>query len=233
MTHRLTTHSWSAAAAAGTSLIHVNGRWVRLDTQQLRATLKRLHKQRAETGEMSAAALIRLAAESTADPSSLEVRGEGWIEQLLDGLPDERLSEVDEPPEFVGALRHYQRRGLSWMQFLGRIGLGGCLADDMGLGKTATTLAHLATRPGPHLVVCPLSVVHNWYAEAARFTPHLQVEIHHGTDRAAAASKQPSSSRRPTLLSPPMAYSAGTSTPWPKCNGELWCLMKPRRSRTI
>jgi SNF2 family DNA or RNA helicase len=172
------------AAAAGTSLIHVNGRWVHLDTQQLRATLKRLHKQRAETGEMSAAALIRLAAESTADSSSLDVRGEGWIEQLLSGLPDERLIEVHEPAEFVGALRHYQRRGLSWMQFLGRIGLGGCLADDMGLGKTATTLAHLATRVGPHLVVCPLSVVHNWYAEAARFTPHLQVEIHHGTDRA-------------------------------------------------
>ena len=70
------------------------------------------------------------------------------------------------------------------MGFLARIGLGGCLADDMGLGKTATTLAHLATRPGPHLVVCPLSVVHNWYSEAARFTPHMQVAIHHGGERA-------------------------------------------------
>ena len=52
------------------------------------------------------------------------------------------------------------------MQFLARLGLGGCLADDMGLGKTATTLAHLVERPGPHLVVCPLSVVHNWEAES-------------------------------------------------------------------
>ena len=172
------------AAAAGSSLIHVNGRWVRLDTQQLRATLKRLHKQRLESSEVTAAALLKLAAESSATDSSFDVKGEGWIEQLLSGLPDEQLSEVHEPPEFVGELRHYQRRGLSWMHFLGRLGLGGCLADDMGLGKTATTLAHLSTRPGPHLVVCPLSVVHNWYAEAARFTPHLQVEIHHGTDRA-------------------------------------------------
>ena len=65
----------------------------------------------------------------------------------------------------------YQRRGLSWLRFLQRLGLGGCLADDMGLGKTATTLAHLMDRPGPHLVVCPLSVVHNWEAEAARFAP--------------------------------------------------------------
>ncbi len=91
---------------------------------------------------------------------------------------------MHEPEDFVGELRHYQRRGLSWMGFLGRLGLGGCLADDMGLGKTATTLAHLSTRPGPHLVICPLSVVHNWYAESERFTPQLQVSIHHGNERA-------------------------------------------------
>ena len=69
------------------------------------------------------------------------------------------------------------------MQFLARLGLGGCLADDMGLGKTATTLAHLVERPGPHLVVCPLSVVHNWEAEARRFTPSLRVVVHHGAER--------------------------------------------------
>jgi SNF2 family DNA or RNA helicase len=72
---------------------------------------------------------------------------------------------------------------LSWLQFLAKLGLGGCLADDMGLGKTATTLAHLLERPGPHLVVCPLSVVRNWSQEAARFTPKLDVTIHHGANR--------------------------------------------------
>ncbi|MGA1076294.1 MAG: DEAD/DEAH box helicase, partial [Ilumatobacteraceae bacterium] len=77
----------------------------------------------------------------------------------------------------------YQRRGLAWLQFLARVGLGGCLADDMGLGKTATTLAHLVERPGPHLVVCPLSVVHNWEAECRRFTPSRSVVVHHGTER--------------------------------------------------
>ncbi len=69
------------------------------------------------------------------------------------------------------------------MQFLARVGLGGCLADDMGLGKTATTLAHLVERPGPHLVVCPLSVVHNWEAESHRFTPGQTVVVHHGAGR--------------------------------------------------
>src|SRR5690606_39262139 len=66
-----------------------------------------------------------------------------WVAALLAGLPDVRLEEAPEPPGFHGELRHYQRRGLAWMQFLTSVGLGGCLADDMGLGKTATTLAHL------------------------------------------------------------------------------------------
>jgi non-specific serine/threonine protein kinase len=56
----------------------------------------------------------------------------------------------------------------------------------MGLGKTPTTLAHLAGREGPHLVVCPLSVVHNWEAEAARFVPLSRVVVHHGAGRAGA-----------------------------------------------
>ncbi|MFK7918986.1 MAG: DEAD/DEAH box helicase [Ilumatobacter sp.] len=106
-----------------------------------------------------------------------------WVRSLLQGLPDEQLEEVQESSEFVGELRHYQRRGLAWMQFLSRLGLGGCLADDMGLGKTATTLAHLVERPGPHLVVCPLSVVRNWRSESQRFTPKLDVTVHHGAQR--------------------------------------------------
>jgi SNF2 family DNA or RNA helicase len=106
-----------------------------------------------------------------------------WVRSILAGLPDDRLEEVEESADFTGELRHYQRRGLAWMQFLARLGLGGCLADDMGLGKTATTLAHLVERPGPHLVVCPLSVVRNWRTEAERFTPKLDIRIHHGSSR--------------------------------------------------
>ena len=53
------------------------------------------------------------------------------------------------PAGFVGTLRPYQERGLSWLHFLARLGLGGVLADDMGLGKTAQTLSLLlAERAG-------------------------------------------------------------------------------------
>jgi SNF2 family DNA or RNA helicase len=59
----------------------------------------------------------------------------------------------------------------------------------MGLGKTPTVLAHLLARRGdqPSLVICPPAVLGNWAREAARFTPSLQVAMHHGATRADAA----------------------------------------------
>ena len=189
--------------ATGATLLHIGHRWVHIDAEAIRRAQRRMTGLRSGSSTVGAAALLELAARAAAtdvtgdlgtdglgvDLDSIErvpvelTTDHGWTEQLLRGLTDERLSETPEPAGFIGTLRHYQRRGLSWLQFLADIGLGGCLADDMGLGKTATTLAHLVTRPGPHLIVCPLSVVHNWQVEAARFTPKLTSVIHHGSGR--------------------------------------------------
>ncbi len=91
------------------------------------------------------------------------------------------------PAGFVGELRSYQAEALAWLGFLGKAGLGGCLALDMGLGKTPTMLADLlaGAGSGPSLVIAPPAVVGNWTAEAARFTPDLRVVVHHGANRAA------------------------------------------------
>ncbi|MGE0509534.1 MAG: SNF2-related protein [Acidimicrobiia bacterium] len=165
------------------------------------ATLLRLAAEAAEAAASAASGASRASRASRAAGASgasdgggragdgpvssadLDIVGDGWLDDLLAGLPDDRLAEGVEPPGFSGSLRHYQRRGLGWLQFLERLGLGGCLADDMGLGKTPTTLAHLVGRPGPHLVLCPLSVVRNWQAEAARFAPGMRCLVHHGNDR--------------------------------------------------
>jgi SNF2 family DNA or RNA helicase len=160
---------------------------VRIDPAALRKARRRLDEHRRDHEVVDAITLLRLAAEADTDLAVTEsVDGPahgGWAGDLLSGLPDDALREECEPATFHGTLRPYQRRGLSWLRFLARLGLGGCLADDMGLGKTATTLAHLLERPGPHLVVCPLSVVHNWATEAARFAPSMRVLVHHGSDR--------------------------------------------------
>ena len=100
------------------------------------------------------------------------------------GLPPVAL-----PTLFSGTLRPYQHTGLAWMQLLREVGLGGILADDMGLGKTVQTLAHLAVEKAegrmdrPSLIVCPTSVLPNWLAEVAAFTPGLAVLALHGAAR--------------------------------------------------
>ena len=183
------------AAEQGANLIQVGGRWVQIDRAEARRALANLAEHREEHSEMSALQLLALAAElqreleaaglaTDAAGAQTAIEATGWAHELLAGLPDEALADGEVPVGFTATLRPYQLRGLGWLQFLHRLGLGGCLADDMGLGKTPTTLAHLAGLPGPHLVVCPLSVVRNWEAETARFAPLMRVMVHHGTGRA-------------------------------------------------
>jgi len=182
------------AAEDGANLIDIGGRWVQIDRAEAKRALANLQQHRAEHGEMTALQLLTLAAELQRELEAAGMHEEalatdlvqatGWAGELLEGLPDEALTEGVVPAGFTATLRPYQMRGLGWLQFLHRLGLGGCLADDMGLGKTPTTLAHIAGLPGPHLVVCPLSVVRNWESEAARFVPMMRVMVHHGTGRA-------------------------------------------------
>jgi len=99
----------------------------------------------------------------------------------------EGVRAVEPPAGFIGELRHYQKEGLGWMEFLREFGFGGCLADDMGLGKTVQVLAGLQDRKerkcGPSLVVVPRSLIFNWKAEAAKFAPTLRVLDHTGATR--------------------------------------------------
>ncbi|MFM7684378.1 MAG: DEAD/DEAH box helicase [Actinomycetota bacterium] len=186
-------HVLQRAAEDGATLIQAGGRWVQVDRAEARRALQALEQHRAQHSEMSALELLALAAELereleaagvTPDDTPPAFQGSGWVADLLAGMPDTGIHEGVVPEGFTATLRPYQLRGLGWLQFLRRLGLGGCLADDMGLGKTPTTLAHLAGLPGPHLVVCPLSVVRNWQSEAARFVPGMRVVAHHGSGRA-------------------------------------------------
>ncbi|WP_231915753.1 SNF2-related protein, partial [Rhodococcus sp. EPR-134] len=81
-------------------------------------------------------------------------------------------------------LRPYQMQGVAWLTALSGSG-GGILADEMGLGKTLQAISMIAIRAGdgPHLVVCPTSVIGNWRREIERFAPHLPLHVHHGAAR--------------------------------------------------
>jgi superfamily II DNA or RNA helicase len=123
-----------------------------------------------------------------------EVSFDDVFEQARRRILDVKIVPESPDESFRGALRPYQREGLGWFSFLRGLGFGGCLADDMGLGKTIQVLALLDQRRRtadeehrPSLVVAPRSVVFNWKAEAARFTPELRLLDHSTPDRVRAS----------------------------------------------
>ncbi|HET6233083.1 MAG TPA: DEAD/DEAH box helicase [Longimicrobiaceae bacterium] len=190
----LTAEEFRALAAMKVPLVRVRGAWVELKPGEVEAALRMFDRGRG--GEMTAAEVLRLAmgADAPAELPLESVEAEGWLGELLSADGDAKVKDVPAPPGFTGKLRPYQRRGLSWMSFLDRLGLGACLADDMGLGKTVQLLALLLSEraeaegsaPPPTLLVCPMSLLANWQREASRFAPGLRVHVHHGADRASA-----------------------------------------------
>ncbi|KZT38405.1 hypothetical protein SISSUDRAFT_1021506 [Sistotremastrum suecicum HHB10207 ss-3] len=112
-------------------------------------------------------------------------------------IPDENEEERKafvQPEEITGAqLRGYQLEGVAWMAGLWSNGLNGILADEMGLGikqtiQTIAFIAHLRSQgvSKPNLIVCPLSVLHNWGDEFAKFAPTIPVCLYHGSPEARA-----------------------------------------------
>ena len=97
--------------------------------------------------------------------------------------------------DLENVLRPYQKAGVAWLHFLRGHGFGGILADEMGLGKTLQALACLRAVAGrehkPSLIVCPTSLVYNWAAESARFTPELKVLEIQGPRRQGQFAKIP------------------------------------------
>jgi len=170
-----------------------------LPTEQLSKLLEVLielyHGERAaslrlEFQALEAASLARL--EETvgkhfgclARTGAREIRERG---QALAALREEKAAEC--PVWVTATLRPYQAEGLSWLQRLRVLGVGGVLADDMGLGKTLQTIALLAGEKQagrldrPSLGVMPTSLIGNWQREIAKFAPSLRVTALHGPKR--------------------------------------------------
>ncbi|OGI28601.1 MAG: hypothetical protein A2287_05960 [Candidatus Melainabacteria bacterium RIFOXYA12_FULL_32_12] len=100
-----------------------------------------------------------------------------------------KIDEITIPIGLKGTLRPYQERGFKWLYSNTMRGFGSCIADDMGLGKTIQVISLILKLKEddklnkPALVICPTTLVGNWYKECARFAPSLKVHIYHGTER--------------------------------------------------
>ncbi len=184
--------------ALETPLVEINGQWVEIRPQDIRAA-REFFKKRQEPITLTVEDALRMGTGDSQVLDKLPVvnfTASGVLQDLITTLTqgNQTLPPLAVPPDFTGTLRPYQERGVSWLAFLEQWGLGACLADDMGLGKTVQLIAfllhlrHQGHLSGPTLLVCPTSVLGNWEREVRRFAPSLGVLLHHGDGRAKGAA---------------------------------------------
>lgn len=179
------------------ALVQLRGQWVMADAERIGALLRCWKDARElERGEgVSLVQGLRLLAGISADGHALSAADVHYtaadsLRQSLAQLTTEAAELLPLPPSLKGILRPYQHEGVGYMWRATRMGMGVCLADDMGLGKTLQMLALLSlwkdegilgTAQGalPALLVLPATLLGNWQAEAARFTPWLAVGVLH------------------------------------------------------
>ncbi|MCX6904425.1 MAG: DEAD/DEAH box helicase, partial [Verrucomicrobia bacterium] len=196
---------WQALLNAAEGLALVRGKWVEVNPEKLQQALahwKKVEKMARRDGLTFFEGMRLMAGFQSGEtetepglPAGAErewagVQAGSWLEEVLAELRDPARIPVPEAiPGLQAQLRPYQAVGVTWLWFLARLGLGGCLADDMGLGKTIQVLALLlkrksetgAERP-PSLLVVPASLLGNWRAEIGRFTPLLTFAILHPSE---------------------------------------------------
>ena len=192
---QLSSDQFQAILQANRPLVRFNDSWIQVDPDAASRAIQFINEH--GRGTMTLADALRAAHATTRSDTGLEISGltgTGWIGQFLEQSPSMHLAELQQPTGFLGQLRPYQLRGLQWLAFLHRLGIGACLADDMGLGKTIQFIALLlyerqvaAERnlapPGPSILFAPTSVLGNWQQEVARFAPSLKLLVHHGVQR--------------------------------------------------
>ncbi|MEO1133594.1 MAG: DEAD/DEAH box helicase, partial [Cyanobacteria bacterium J06639_1] len=184
---------WEQLLANQTPLVMFRGQWVELDPAKMKEMLD-FWRSRPEDLKLSLLDAVKLDSQQDGD-IELDLSRDRALSDLMAQLRDpSQLEVLPNPDRLNGTLREYQRRGLSWLAYLERLGLNGCLADDMGLGKTIQVIARLvqerddagdrdATKLPPTLLIVPTSVVGNWRHEIEKFAPQLSASIHHGGDR--------------------------------------------------
>lgn len=178
---------WTRLVESKTSLVMHRGQWLALDRERMVDILEFWRRASRKNGPLHLYEFIRKEAE---DPDFFELEPQQVLTEMLQKLRNNSKLEItNEPRGLQTRLRDYQKRGLSWILFLEKYWLNGCLADDMGLGKTIQVLALLLHEKEsgqvllPTLLVAPTSVIGNWKKEIERFAPGLNSFIHHGNLR--------------------------------------------------
>lgn len=198
----LTEEELRLLAESREGLVRIRGEWVMADPAKIQELLAHWKEAKRLAGDgltmaqalrlLAGGGLDSLTADEGAAGDTVEVRANGELKDLLAALTHPQVGACGDWPNGLGKiLRPYQKAGVDYLQRTLAAGLGACLADDMGLGKTLQVLTLIdlwkqrgELKTGPVLIVMPASLLANWRAEAAKFTPDLRVGVIHPTDAA-------------------------------------------------
>ncbi len=185
-------------------LAFIKGKWVEVNHKKLKETLQAYEKAQSMMGktDLSMMEAMRFQLNSQEilnipqETCEFEMTNGEWLNTVVSKLtrPD-KIEAVSCGEDFHANLRLYQQKGVSWLNFMKRLGLGACLADDMGLGKTVQVIALLNslinTPESKHkmqqkaLLVIPASLIGNWVNEIKKFAPSLKFMVMHSSENKA------------------------------------------------
>jgi non-specific serine/threonine protein kinase len=211
----------------------VRGKWVEVDHERLRRTLDQfeaIERHAAADGLSFCEAMRMLAGAGIAENGSggqadvdwSQTVAGPWLAETLAALrrPD-GLAQIDPGQSIHGTLRPYQQAGVQWLYLLTQLRLGACLADDMGLGKTIQVLSLLLVlkneatgKRKPCLLIAPASLLANWAAEIARFSPSLKSVVVHPSAMPPEKLKQDSADNLADVDFVITSYGYLARTPW-------------------
>ncbi|MFP4017376.1 MAG: DEAD/DEAH box helicase, partial [Halanaerobiales bacterium] len=176
-------------------LAFIKGKWVEVSHDKLKETLKAYKKAQEfinkENMNMLEAMRFQLNTSRTMKVTDenleWEVSNGEWLNTVISRLikPDE-IEEIPSGNDFQATLRNYQKKGLAWLNYMKKLGLGACLADDMGLGKTIQVIALLnyirTHKNEKNLLIVPTSLIGNWMNEIDKFAPSLKYYVLHSSE---------------------------------------------------
>lgn len=193
----LTAEDWDRIKNSPSGLVNLRGQWIEVDPARLGQVQEHWSKvaaAHAHGGLTFHEGMRFLAGFHPGSPATIAGGPDGnltnWSEVIAGKNLAALLAEIRQPDSPVSrsriqaTLRPYQEKGLAWLTFMRRLGLGACLADDMGLGKTLQVIALLAdvqasgkpVNPQPPvLLVVPASLLGNWLSEFQKFAPWLRI----------------------------------------------------------
>lgn len=175
-----------------------NGSFVNLDESglnELSMFLDNLNvkPKEIESGKITTSTYRALSLDQTLQQASnLKVERDAKFKQIVGDVHNVKDSLFEVPPSLKDTLRNYQKEGYRWMKTMSKYGFGGILADDMGIGKTIQVITlleeyRLHGAALPSIVVCPSSLILNWYNEIQKFAPQMNVALIHGSSESRAS----------------------------------------------